>query len=855
MRGFALSVSFVCFSATYDTMAQDTHAAVTLSEEGADHHEFPLSLRADDVTYDKTLNIFQASGHVEILQHLSDDGTDYEKPRFHKQKPSKSPPQSVIWGQCHDVTHTKTDDARAPEMPTAIQAKKSPLFFDLHTPTYTASKTDESGVPLNPKRRRYIRADHVTYDRVKGTIIATGHVLMIDEHDNVMWGDEVRLHESFDDIFLKSLRVLLNREEGRILARSGHRQQGKKTIFRDVVYSPCDVCRVSPNPIWQIRAQKVVHDQDTRTMRYNNALLDILGVPVMYTPYFEHPDPKVKRKTGLLAPLYGRSNDLGIFVRVPYFIALSDRHDMTVSPMITTKQGPALSSEYRRQEGRGELHVDGSITQSHKLHRESLRREQTSTGPVQSVPPKNRYHILSKARFELSEKDLITAEINRASDTTYLRRYNVVNSQQKLAHNKNLYSFAGYEHFEERSYLGIKGHSFQTDQQKYTPHIFPLARFLTSTRSGQYGEYLAFDASVLNMRRPDGVINVSSRAKSCMSGTLHGHIPFVFRSGHVIELDGRVRADAYHIKHYQTTAMSLRTHYDTGRIAPSMSVGWRYPLMRMTQYGQHTLEPMIQYVATTKSLNTLKVPNEDSRLSELSDINLFMWQRTSGMDRIEDGQRVVYGCSTGLYGDQGRRMSLFLGQSYQLIRRPSVLIGAGHPYRSMPMYSSTQASDYVTRIQLVPHRDIRVYYRGRFSGQRGRHRMSEIASHFGTHPVMVSTSYTYVNRVDTPLNQAIQQLNTKLSAQITQTWRTAIAHTRNLSKFERNARAISVLGEYENDCLTLSMGVFRSHYRDRDLTPDHGVMVQVSFKNLGSFNPMGATALPQASVRPIHYGV
>ena len=55
-------------------------------------------------------------------------------------------------------------------------------------------------------------------------------------------------------------------------------------------------------PLWCISARKIIHDQAAATITYQDAYFEIYGQPVFYLPYFQHPDPSVKRKTGFLTP-------------------------------------------------------------------------------------------------------------------------------------------------------------------------------------------------------------------------------------------------------------------------------------------------------------------------------------------------------------------------------------------------------------------------------------------------------------------------------------------------------------------------------------------------------------------------
>jgi LPS-assembly protein len=69
-----------------------------------------------------------------------------------------------------------------------------------------------------------------------------------------------------------------------------------------------------------------------------------------YMPYFSTPDPSVKRKSGFLMPIITTSSACGLGVEMPYYLALAPNYDLTISPRITTTQGPCcapLSSAIR----------------------------------------------------------------------------------------------------------------------------------------------------------------------------------------------------------------------------------------------------------------------------------------------------------------------------------------------------------------------------------------------------------------------------------------------------------------------------------------------------------------------------
>ena len=98
-----------------------------------------------------------------------------------------------------------------------------------------------------------------------------------------------------------------------------------------------------------------MQDLEHKKIEYEDAVLEMYGIPVAYFPYFWHADPSVKRESGLLVPSVGASSKLGLFVAQPYYWVIDDQSDATFTPMVTTKPGPQLDIEYRRRFNDGTL--------------------------------------------------------------------------------------------------------------------------------------------------------------------------------------------------------------------------------------------------------------------------------------------------------------------------------------------------------------------------------------------------------------------------------------------------------------------------------------------------------------------
>ena len=99
------------------------------------------------------------------------------------------------------------------------------------------------------------------------------------------------------------------------------RDAGNRKIMDQAVFSPCGLCREKPEkpPLWQIKATRVIHNEARREIEYKDAVLEMYGIPVFYTPYLVHPDPTVERRSGLLTPTIGHSDQIGFIYGQPYF--------------------------------------------------------------------------------------------------------------------------------------------------------------------------------------------------------------------------------------------------------------------------------------------------------------------------------------------------------------------------------------------------------------------------------------------------------------------------------------------------------------------------------------------------------
>ena len=290
--------------------------------------------------------------------------------------------------------------------------------------TFGNSKfTDEKGGTLF--------AESFEYNLEKKIISAEKKVKFIDKEKNTYYFSKLNADDKFDEIIGFDINADLNKQN----LKSGDkfnefiepRFSGKSasiknniTIVKDARFTTCKKTNETDGcAYWNLNAGELIHDKEQKKITYKNASLDLNNVPVLYLPYFAHPDPTVKRESGFLPPtLANLGGDIGSTIKIPYFYPVSQSADFTVSPVYYFKQHPLLLGEYREKFKNGDISLEGGFTQGYK--------EVTTTKTDGS-----RHHLYGNLNLIFSDKILdqtiLNAKVQQVNNPTYLR-VNKINS-------------------------------------------------------------------------------------------------------------------------------------------------------------------------------------------------------------------------------------------------------------------------------------------------------------------------------------------------------------------------------------------------------------------------------------------
>jgi LPS-assembly protein len=667
------------------------------------------------------------------------------------------------------------------------------VAYDANTHVVTAT----GNVEVTRGERRLL-ADVLRYYQDADRMEAEGNVALVEPGGDTLFADRVVLTGDLRAGVAEQLRSLL-------AAAGGRRTGGVRTDFERAVYSPCPLCPNSDAPpLWQLTARRVTHDQATRDITYRDAFFELYGVPVFYTPYFTHPDPTVKRRSGFLAPSFGNDSILGMSVQPVYFFALAPNYDATLAPIFYTQENPVLAGEYRHLVENGRFQFNGSGTYASKPIK--------NQGEPQ--PPGNTFRgaIEGQGRFRLPHDWASGFDLALASDETYLQRYGF--SEENVLFNR---LFA--ERFWERDYVTVNAYGFQglreQDVQGLIPIALPQAHARLVSDPWLWGSRFSLDTDALALTRTQGL------ATRRLSTTGAWQLPWYSPIGDRYDLRLDVRGDLYQTDGDPQTFEDNGSNA-TGRVIPRATLNWGWPWIGEVFGASQVIEPVAMATVASQGHNSGDIPNEDSQDFEFDDTSLLEPSRFPGLDRVQGGSSVAYGLRFSTHTGRQLINGMF-GQAYAFDQDVQFDPSTG---------LDEKLSDYVGRVDFSPTDFLDVRYRFRLDKNDLTYVRNELNVGLGLPRARFNVGYLMLE--DDPALQSLrerEEIRGGASLRLLD-----VLSVRGTGRYDLAAdRTVSwQIGMiYSHPCLQLGVGVERRNTNNRDAEDTTTVFFRVAFKNLG----------------------
>ncbi len=555
-------------------------------------------------------------------------------------------------------------------------------------------------------------------------------------------------------------------------------------------------------PPWVVTASEITHDKNKKQLIYDDAVIKIYNVPVLYFPKFFHPDPTVKRQSGLLKPTLNSSNILGSSLNTPYYHVISQNKDFTFRPTIFDSDIKMFQNEFRVKNKNSSAIVDFAYVDGYQS---SLSNKSNSLS-----------HIFAKFDANLAwenfnQSDLIVS-LKKVSNDTYLKifdgnifknkttpeDYNVLNSEAKLIVNNNNFNFiTGFQSFEDLNLSSSDRFQF----------ILP---------------YYSFDKQLFSSYE-NGSINFSSNGSNDLNNTNNLRTKIInnlnFQSLDIISNSGFKSEYNLYLKNLNTVGKNDSVYKSSPQVEVMsiLEFNTSLPMMNQTENNINYFTPkasirlnpgdMKDYNSSDRSLNVDSIFDinrlaiDDSfeegksltlgveyKKTDLNEINKFFEAKIATVFRNKNEKFIpkssgINGQETNIFGSISNNLSEFLNISYDFI--------LDNDFNTLE-YNSLNTS--------INFKNLNTSFN--FIEEDG----------------VIGDTNSIENRTSIKFNdENYLTFNTRRNRKI------------DLTEY------YNLIYEYKNDCLIAGIKYNKSYYEDRDLKPSENLLFSITLTPLTSF--------------------
>jgi len=652
---------------------------------------------------------------------------------------------------------------------------------------------DEHGVVIakgdvEVKRQgEILKADEIHYDAKKNWLEATGHVEIVSPRAHIQAESGV-LHTENKTGELKHAELILPQGE-RLQAESLQRLSESKFSADHISFTTCP----ADAEAWRLHADHIELDQNEGVMTAHGARFDVAGVPVFYTPYWQHP---LRRRSGILLPTFTSSSNRGTEYALPYYWAPSDNWDATITPRWMTARGLMGEIELR--------HV--SELGSEKVQWAGLRDTLTQG---------YRQHIQTNIEYKLLENWQFHANVDHVSDRDFLSDFalnNRVNSTRYLSSDIGL-AWQG-----ERGDISLST-LYKQDLTKLndnaTLQILPRleSRYALSMRDVN----LHLDQQTTRFDRKVGVDGWRVALHPWLE------LPFSVQGGAVSSvLQVGLRQLRYGQLGAVTTTQNIRTIYDA-----SFETRSSFERVSNDKRWRHSISPIVRYDFASAP-NQEGTVNFDSGFGKLTLHNLLTGNRFTGLDRFERMNRISLMLETGLQhknkpSDAALNMlTARVGVAYDMLRQ--------NVDAKLQTAQIRPFSNVVGELVVSPIRGITADASGVYDPVKkfwGTAQAGLRLQHTKGHKLHVRWQ-----RVDARYSTATELISGGLDLKLLPRWR-AFGQMQYDARIKSMQQA-SAGAHYQHSCWDFKLEAYRNLNRGSAGTADLGYRFLLGFKGLGS---------------------
>ena len=572
--------------------------------------------------------------------------------------------------------------------------------------------------------------------------------------------------------------------------------ENKLTKISKGVFTTCkksDKC-----PPWQLSAEKVQHDPEKQIINYNNAILKVYDVPVMYFPKFFHPDPTVKRKSGFLMPTLNNSPNADSFISVPYYSVISQNKDMTFTPRFYPEDKFLIQTEYR-QENKSSSHFSdlsllGEKDQSSKSH--------------------FFYRYNKFLNFSYFEDGILNFKVEKTSNDTYLRKSNLVSP---LIENYNvLENIIGLDLYSEDLSITSELKVFEDlDEEKTSDKyefILPKIDFVKriENKTSLEGNFLLKSNNFIrnyatNIMEKININNLIFNSTPRITNLgFNNNYEFIIKN---------VNSDSSNSNNYENE----ENFYVSGLFQYNSSL----PLVKEKKNMLNILKPKLALKLSPNHTKDLS-KNDGKRL----DVNnIYNIDRLSSNDTVEGGASLTYGNDFIIF-DKNRSSELL---SIKLANNLRLEENNDLPKNNQ---LGSKTSNFFSEIAFTPNEIFSTKYSSSLQNNLTEINYENFIAEISINKFV--TTFDYLNENNSSNKNSFLTNTTKFNLDDSNSLKfsTRENKTSDLTEY------YNLMYEYKNDCLAASIEYNKNYYDDRDIKPEENIFLKLTII------PFGETSSP-----------
>ncbi len=586
------------------------------------------------------------------------------------------------------------------------------------------------------------------------------------------------------DISMKFKLIEASENEPRLKGRSLISNE-KNTIIEKGTFTFCK--KREKCPPWEMSADEIKHDKQKKTIYYTNASLKIYDRKIFYFPKFFHPDPTVKRQSGFLVPKFQDNSTSGLSLTLPYFLALAENRDMTLTPRIFNDDKFLIQSEFREKNKNSDHIADIS---------QFVSSNENSKGHLFYNFDKN----FNNNTFDDVELNI---KLEQVTDETYLKANKIespiINNLSNLTNSLNLQMYN--EEITINTNLDVYEDLTKKDSDKYeyVPN-FSFSKVINENylfnSKGYYKNY-----------------NTNITEKVLINN-------FEYQSNLKLLDSGIINEKIFSVKNVNSDSTNSNNFKNktTANIIPTYQTNYTYPLNKETTEFSNLITPKL----------SLKVSLPSSKDVRKKD-------RTIGYDNIYDLDRL------GITETSEGGISATYGYEFIKIDKSNfdekMKFGFANNLRfeqnkDLPMNSNLgdKMSDFVGLFEYKYNNNLKFNYD--FSLKNNLDDKNYELFGFEYYLNRFSTNFEYLNKNNSNLKTSYLKNETRFNFDKNN----SLIFETSENKEKSFTEFYNLIYEYQNDCLKAGIEYNKEYYNDEDLKPSENLFFKITILPFGGFN-------------------